>query len=116
IRRDDAAAKKLKDDAQRQLDLAKAPLELEQKFLAAMAEGKSALDGKDYARAIVQASAALEFKPNHPSATKLKEDAQRQLDLANAAKAEEQKYQTAMTGAKSAFDAKDYVKAIAQAE
>ena len=109
---DNPAAKKLKDDAQRQLELANAAQEKDQKFLAAMAEGKSAFEGKDYARAIVQASVALELKPNHPSATKLKDDAQRQLELVNAAKASEQKYQTAMTGAKSAFDEKDYVKAI----
>jgi len=113
---DNPAAKKLKDDAQRQLELANAAQEKDQKFLAAMAEGKSAFEGKDYARAIVQASVALELKPNHPSATKLKDDAQRQLELVNAAKASEQKYQTAMTGAKSAFDEKDYVKAITQAE
>src|SRR5438309_1618255 len=80
-----------------------------------MAEGKSALEGKDYAKAIAQASLALGIKAGDSEATKLRDEAQRQLDLADAAKANEQKYQTAMAEGKSALEAKDYAKAIAQA-
>src|SRR5438034_9243057 len=80
-----------------------------------MAEGRSALEGKDYANAIAQANLALGIKAGDSAATKLRNDAQRELDLANTAKANEQKYQTAMTAGRWAMEGKEYGKAIAKA-
>src|SRR5436190_15626549 len=79
-----------------------------------MKDGQTALDRKDYAQAITQAEVAMENKANDPVANKLRTDAQRQLDLVNAAKA--QRYQTAMKDGQTALDRKDYAQAITQAE
>jgi len=72
----DAAATRLKADAQRQMDLAEKAKAQEAKYLAAMSAGQSALGRKDYAEALKQAEAALEAKPNDPAAAKLRADAQ----------------------------------------
>src|SRR5207247_10889904 len=96
-------------------DLANATKANKQKYQTSMAEGRSALEGKDYAKAIAQANLALGIKAGDSAAAKLRNDAQRESDLANTAKATEQKYQTAMTEGRSALDRKSYVKAIAMA-
>jgi len=115
IKPNDAAAAKLRNEAQRQLDLANAGTANKQKYQTAMAEGKSALAGKDYPKATTQANLALGIKAGDPEATKLRADAQRELGLANTAKVQEQTYQTAMAEGKSALEGKDFTKAIAQA-
>src|SRR5439155_267233 len=115
IKAGDSAAAKLRNDALRESDLANAAKATDQKYQTAMAEGRSALEGKDYAKAIAQANLALGIKAGDSAAAKLRNDAQRESDLANTAKANEQKYQTAMTAGRSALEGKDYVAAVAQA-
>src|SRR5206468_10618394 len=115
IKAGDPEATTLRNEAQRQLDLANAAKANEQKYQTAMRAGRSALEGKDYAAAITQANLALGIKAGDAAAAKLRNDAQRELGLANTAKAQEQRYQTAMTEGRSALEGKDYASAIAQA-
>jgi formylglycine-generating enzyme required for sulfatase activity len=61
------------------LDIANALKLQEQKYQAAMKEGQAAMDRKDYASALRQASLALESRGNDDSATKLKAEAQAQI-------------------------------------
>ena len=89
----DPAATKLRTEAQRQLDLVSNEKRQEQKYLTALKDGQAAFDRKDYAVAITQAGVALNTKANDPEATKLRTEAQRQLDLVNTAKTEEQRRQ-----------------------
>src|SRR6185369_10969750 len=86
IRPKDSEATKLRDDAQAQLDLA---LVTDQKYQTVMAEGKAALNAKDYAKARARAEVALGIRPQDTEATKLRDNAQGQLDLAAA---NDQKY------------------------
>jgi formylglycine-generating enzyme required for sulfatase activity len=72
------------------LDLANKMRVQEQKYQSAMKDAIAAFDRKDYAEAITQAGAALETRAQDPVATKLKTDAQQQLDLVNTARAQEQ--------------------------
>jgi formylglycine-generating enzyme required for sulfatase activity len=111
----DPAATKLRTEAQRQLDLVNNAKTQEQNYQTAMKDGQTAFDRKDYAQAITQAGVALDTKANDPAATKLRTEAQRQLDLVNDTKAQERKYQTAMKEGRAAFDRKDYAEAITQA-
>ena len=67
------------NDPQRQLILARSAQE--KKYQSALKEALAAFDGKDYARAIAQANAALGIKPNDPAATQLRDEAQRQLEV-----------------------------------
>ena len=115
IKPNDPAATGLRDEAQRQLGLVNAAKAQEQKYQSALKEAQAALDGQDHARAIAQADAALGIKPSDPAATRLRDEAQRQLELVNAAKAQEQKYQSALKEAQTALDGKDHARAIAQA-
>src|SRR5207302_1849494 len=102
------------NDPQRQLILARSAQE--KKYQSALKEALAAFDGKDYARAIAQANAALGIKPNDPAATRLRDEAQRQMELVSAAKAQEQKYQSTLKEAQAALDGKDPARAIAQAD
>jgi formylglycine-generating enzyme required for sulfatase activity len=79
IRANDSAATKLGADAQAQLDSANALKLQEQKYQAAMKEGQAAMDRKDYASALRQASLALESRGNDAAASKLKAEAQAQI-------------------------------------
>jgi len=110
IRPKDTEATKLRNEAQGQLDLAIAN---EQKYQSAIAEAKSALSAQDYAKARTKAEVALGIRPKDAEATKLRDDAQGQLDLAMA---NDQKYRTAITEVKAALNAQDYAKAKAKAE
>jgi hypothetical protein len=78
----------------------------EQKYQTAMKDGQTAFDRKDYDEAISQASLALDIKAKDPVATKLRIEAQRQLDVVNNARALEQKYQIAMKDGLAALDRK----------
>jgi formylglycine-generating enzyme required for sulfatase activity len=87
----------------------------EQKYQTALKAGRAALNRKEYAEAISQAGVALENKAKDQEATQLLTEAQRQLDLANTAKAQEQKYQTALKSGRAALNRKEYAEAISQA-
>ena len=80
IKPDDAAATKVTAEAQTQLDLAQKANESELQYQAALNAGRSALERKDYAEVIKQARVALGVKPKDATATKLRADAQAQLD------------------------------------
>ena len=116
IKSNDPAAKELRATAKKELDLAEQVKVRGQKYQTAMKEGQTALDGKDYTNAIVKANVALAIKPNDPVATRLKAEAQTQINLAAVAKEREQRYQTAMKEEQTAFNGKDYATAIAKAD
>lgn len=112
----DAAAMTLKKDAQVQLDVAKSAQEKEQKYQAAMAAGRAALNKKDFDGAMKEAEEALRYKSGDPAATTFKNDVQAQLGAIKLAQEKEQKYQAAMTAGRAALEKKDYDGAARQAE
>src|SRR5437764_562938 len=77
----DPAATKLTNDAQNEFELAKAN---EKKNHSPYTTLIRSFDGKDYVKAIRQANLALDAKPGDPAATKLRNDAQKELELAKA--------------------------------
>ncbi|MEY2427156.1 MAG: hypothetical protein QOJ40_41 [Verrucomicrobiota bacterium] len=103
----DADAEKLGKEAQAAKE--------EMSYRAALNQAQAAFDRKDYADAIAKAQAVLAIRANDSVATKLGADAQSQLDLANALKLQEQKYQAAMKEGQAAMDRKDYASALKQA-
>jgi hypothetical protein len=116
IKTGDAAATKLKSDAQsRQQELA-AQAERDKNYRTAMDAGQSAYDRKDYTGAFNQAEAALKIKTGDAAATKLKSDAQaRQSELAVQAE-RDKNYRAAMDAGQTAYDRKDYTGAFNQVE
>jgi len=115
IKPDDSAATKVKAEAQTQLDLTQKAKEQELQYQAALNAGRSALERKDYADVIKQARVALGIKPDDAAATKVKAEAQTQLDLAQKAKEQELQYQAALNAGRSALERKDYTEVIKQA-
>ena len=85
----------------------------ERKFQSALNAAQEALDKRDYVAADAKAQAALALKPGEPSATKIREEVERQLALMREA---EQEYQTALNEAQQALDKKDYAVAEAKAK
>ncbi len=77
---------------------------------------RDAFARKDYSDAIAKAEAVLRSRATDTVATRLRADAQTQLELANNAKAQEQKYQTAMKKGQAAFDRKEYDDAIQEGQ
>jgi hypothetical protein len=116
IKPNDQPATRLKSEAQTQTNLVTKAREQDQKYQTAMKEGQTAFDGKDYTTAIAKAHVALGIKSNDQPATRLKSEAQSQVNLVAKAKELDQKYQTAMKEGQTAFDGKDYTTAIAKAE
>jgi tetratricopeptide (TPR) repeat protein len=88
-------------------------VEPDKKYNDAMDAGKKAYDQKSYDTAIKWADVALANKSGDVAATKLKADAQQQLDHENEL---EQNYQAAMKEGRDAFNGKDYAKAKGQAD
>src|SRR5437764_1460674 len=80
LRPGDRGAIKVRDDARGQLDLASVTYT---KLLGSMTEGLRAFEGKDFEKARAQANVALGLRPGDREATKLRYDAQGQLDLAS---------------------------------
>ena len=108
---DDAAAGDLlQQSLQRKTELAKI-----EGYQSAMDAARLAFQQKDFATAMTRADAALVIKTNDPAATKLKSDAQEQINLDLAAKTQ-QKYETAMRDGQVAFERKDYPTAMAKAD
>jgi tetratricopeptide (TPR) repeat protein len=83
----DSAATQLKADAKKQSDLAEQVKVQEQKYQAAMTEGRAALGRKDYPTAMANADEALGIKKGDSAATQLKADAKKQSDLAEEVRA-----------------------------
>jgi hypothetical protein len=90
IKDKDPAALKLKKEAQDQIDLLAAALKNEQAYQAAMKAGTAAQGNKDYQQALAQAEVALKIKDKDIAASKLKQDAQGQLNLLAAALKQQQ--------------------------
>jgi hypothetical protein len=116
INTNDPAATKLKADAQEQLNLDLAAKAAQQKYEAAVREAQVAFDRKDYPAAVAKADTALGIKKGDSAATKLKADAQEQLNLDLAAEAAQRKYEAAMREAQAACDRKDYPSVVAKAD
>jgi formylglycine-generating enzyme required for sulfatase activity len=85
-------------------------------FKAALSKARDAITHQDYSNALLQTEAALSLKPGDDSATRLRSEIQRDLDLATQAIAVQQKYEAALSAAHTAFDQKDYASALAQAK
>jgi len=92
------------------------PSQKEADFTAALTQGRDALAHQDYSNALAQARTALALKPGDPAATQLANQAQRDLDVASQALAQQQKYEAAIAEAQAAFGQKDFSKTISQAE
>ncbi|HEY5910485.1 MAG TPA: hypothetical protein VJA21_07750 [Verrucomicrobiae bacterium] len=90
--------------------------EIEQRYLVAFNEAQAAFGRKDYATALAKAEIALALRPTDPAANKLRNDARQQINVAVAAREQEQKYQAALNEARGAFDRKDYTNAMAKAD
>ena len=115
IKPNDPAATKVRAEAQTQLDLTQKAKEQELQYQAALNAGRSALERKDYTEVIKQARVALGIKPDDPAATKVRAEAQTQLDLTQKAKEQELQYQAALNAGRSALERKDYAEVIKQA-
>ena len=99
----DSDALNLRNDAQNKLDdIAR----LQQNYEAAMKAGLAALAHADFQEALKQAGLALNSKPDDPTATQLKNDAQAQLD----------KYTAAIAQGRDAFSTGRYFNASRQAD
>jgi hypothetical protein len=116
INTNDPAATKLKSDAQDQINLDLAAKAAQQKYETAMKEGQAAFDRKDFPTAMARADVALGIQKSDPTATRLKSDAQAQIQSALAAQAQQQKYETTMKEGQAAFARKDYPTAVAKAD
>ena len=81
----------------------------------AIRDGRAAFGRTNYAEALALANVALGLKHEDPTATKLRNDAQGQLDLA-LAKENGQKFQAAMQAGHAAFDRSNFTEAVKQAE
>jgi formylglycine-generating enzyme required for sulfatase activity len=91
------------------------PNQNEADFKAALTKARDSLTHQDYSNALLQADAALSLKPGDDSATRLRSEIQRDLDLATQSALQNQKYESAMKDAHAAFDQKDYATALTQA-
>jgi len=103
VRPGDVAATKIQEEVQRQLS---AMAEAKSRYETALAGAQQALDKKDYALAEAKAKEALGVRPGDAVATRIQQEAQRQVALMRET---EQKYQTALSAAQQALDKKDYV-------
>ncbi len=85
-------------------------------YTKAIAAAQAALARKDFPGVIAQAEQALKLKPEDEVAKRLRNDAQEQVKVAQAAQEQEQKYQVAMTAGQDALRRKDFTNALAQAD
>ncbi len=116
MKANDAAATKLKSDAEDELAKAAAASETERKYQTALAAGRQAFGNRDWQTALDQASVALTLKANDAAATKLKTDAEGELARSAISAENERKYQTAMTAGRQAFGNRDWQSALDQAK
>jgi hypothetical protein len=112
----DATAQKLRNDAQTAQQQANALAKAEQDYQAALKAGQDALTARDFTKAIAQADAALKLKPGDTAAQKLRSDAQTAQQQTAALAKVEQDYQAALKAGQDALTARDFTKAIAQAD
>ncbi len=112
----DAAATKLRNDAQTQLALATQMKAKEERFQAALQAGRIAFTRTNFAEAQAQAEAALGLKAGDAAAMKLRNDAQTQLALATQMKAKEERFQAALQAGRIAFTRTNFAEAQAQAD
>ncbi|MBE0542006.1 MAG: tetratricopeptide repeat protein [Verrucomicrobia bacterium] len=118
IKPNDTAATSLRTSAKAQYDAGeKLAREQQQRYETAMREGRAALDKKNFREAMTKADAALSAKADDAAATKLKADAKALLeDELVAAQQREQRYDAAMTEARTALRQQDYAVAISKAD
>lgn len=110
----DAAAKELAAEAHDRIEMAAATAQQqEQRYEAALREGRAAFERQDYANAVAQADLALGVKANDPEATKLKNEAKGKME---AVAALEQEYETLIKDANAALERKAYAEVLAKAE
>ncbi len=95
--------------------LVESTAEKERNYQAAMAAGQKAFSAREWRSALDQAQTALALKAGDSAATKLKSDAQAQLEGAAAAAERDSRYQAAMAAAQKAFGNRDWQGALNQA-
>lgn len=116
LRTNDAAALKLKSDAEAGQRNALAQVEQDRNYKLALEGGQAALDKKDYPRAIQEADRALGYRANDPAATQLKADAGARQKEAQAQAERDQNYRQAMATGTAALGKNDYTNALNQAD
>jgi hypothetical protein len=116
IRFGDAAALKLKNDAQaRQAEVA-AQTERDRKYKEAMDAGQAEFDRKAYAAAVDQAGIALANRPEDAAAMDLRNNAQARVSEVAAQAERDRRYAEAIAAGQKAFGRKAYKTAVVQAE
>jgi hypothetical protein len=114
----DAAAVKLKANAQSQMAAAEvAEQQRQQQYATAMSQARGAFERKDYADAVAKADVALGLKPGDSEATKMKVAARAQIEAAMTAEQQrQQRYEAAMSDGQLALDRKNYAEAMTKAD
>jgi len=106
LRKNDAAMQKLKTEADTQAKVVAA-------YREAIKNAQTAFDGRDYKNAAAWAAVALQKIPGEPTATKLQENAQRQLAAVGET---DRKFQAALQAGQDAFKSGNYALATAKAD
>jgi serine/threonine protein kinase len=112
----DAAALKLKNDAEAQQGEVSAQAERDRKYKEAMDVGQAEYVRKAYGAAVDQADAALANRPRDAAALDLKGNAQARMSEMAAQAERERRYAEAFAAGQKAFGRKAYRTAVVQAE
>ncbi len=112
----DAAAGKLKSDAQGKLKDAELLAANEKKYQDAMEAGMTAYSRGQWQETVDKADEALKLKPNDAAAGKLKSDAQGKLKDAELLAANEKKYQDAMETGRTAYSRGQWQETVDKAD
>jgi len=115
IQTNDAAAVKLKADAQSKQAQAALELERQRKLNAALNEASAAFERKDYSNVTAKADVVL-LQTNDATAAKLKSETQTALQTIAMQVARAQSYTSFISAAQSDYRGKDYANAIAHAD
>lgn len=105
-------ARKLLDDAENQLKQMQQSADQNRKYLEAMAAAQKAMQTNGFAAAITYCDQALGIKRGDDTATKLRGEAQKNLDAVVASRERDEKYQAVMKQASAAANGGDYSNAV----
>jgi tetratricopeptide (TPR) repeat protein len=116
FRPNDTTAAKLRTDAEAGQRNVLAQAERDRNYQVALSAGQAALGRNDFSNTIARAEAALSFRPNDPTATKLKTDAEAALRNVLLQAERDRNYQVALSAGQAALGQNDFTNAIARAE
>ena len=115
-RANDAAALKLKTDAEAGQKSVSAQVQRDENYTKAMTAGKAALARNEYAQVITEAERALSYRANDPAANTLRLDAQKKQAEAQTQVEQERNFKQAMAAGSTALKGNDLTNALKQAE